>query len=95
MCGTISGVMIDPNDIKNAQDEDAHDKKSGKFLLIIAILISILIVIGITIICMKKRDQKVQFAKSDPQNYRTINGSAATGSVAQSDDMSSSLVTSQ
>jgi hypothetical protein len=52
-CGSISGVMIDPNEISSTADDstDASGEKGGKLMLIIIVLLSIIVVIGVLMIC--------------------------------------------
>jgi len=60
-CGSISGVMIDPNEVSSTADDstdgDASGKKGGKLMLIIIVLLSIIVVIGVLMICQKRKNK--------------------------------------
>jgi len=58
-CGSISGVMIDPNEV-SSNDEDSTDadgKKKGRLMLIIIVLLTIIVVIAVAMICQKRKNK--------------------------------------
>jgi len=57
VCGSISGVMIDPNEVSSNDDEDASGEKGGKLMLIIIVLLSVIVFIGVAMICQKRKNK--------------------------------------